>query len=603
MKINTKNIPQKPGVYLFSAKGGSAPPASLREAGRAGGKDQATNILYIGKATNLKSRVSSYFQQSSTLSPAKQIMIGKIKKVEYIITSSATEALLLESSLIRKHQPPYNVDLKDDKYFQYIKISLDEEYPRVFTVRRISKDKTKYFGPFVSGAAVRQTLHLLRKLFPHRNFPKPISDHHLNFLLRRYPQLLGPSNKKEYRQTINRIIKFLNGQYEDIVKNLKEKMMLASEQKQFEKAAGFRDKIQAIKRIMEKQKVVSTKLENQDIISLAFEQDMSAINLFNIRNGKLLNKQSFILRNTADQSAAEIVQAFIEQYYPQATDLPKQIIIPQKGPNKSIIEKTFRLKLLVPQKGPKKHYLQLGQENAKDYLKQQKASWQKDEVKIQQALQQFKQYLFLKKIPQRIEAFDISNIQGQNAVGSMIVFTNGRSDKKWYRKFKIKTIHGANDPAMMAEIVARRFRHTTSKETKSWPKSDLIILDGGKGQLNIALKAIPLKIPTIALAKKQEDIYLPHKKDPINFPKNSEALYLIQRIRDEAHRFAIGYFRKSHQQDVNKSLLDEIQGLGPKTKKQLLKHFGSVEKIKDAPLKKIIGLIGPYRAKLVKQNL
>lgn len=603
MKLNPKNIPQKPGVYLFSAKGGSASPASLRETGRAGGKDQAANILYIGKATNLKSRVSSYFQQSSALSPAKQIMIRKIKKVEYIITSSATEALLLESNLIRKHQPPYNVDLKDDKYFQYIKISLDEEYPRVFTVRRISKDKAKYFGPFISAASVKETLKLLRKLFPHRNFPKPISDYHLNFLLRRYHQLLGPSSKKEYRQTIDRIIKFLNGQYADIVKDLKEKMVLASGQKQFERAAGFRDKIQAIERIMEKQKVVSVKLENQDIISLASEQNMSAINLFIIRNGKLLNKQSFILKNTADQSAAEIVQAFIEQYYPQTTDLPKQIIIPQKLPNKSIIERTFHLNLLVPQKGTKKHYLQLGQENANDYLQQQKVSWEKDEAKIKSALGQFKKYLNLPTVPQRIEVFDISNIQGQNAVGSMIVFTNGRSDKKWYRKFKIKTIHGANDPAMMAEIIARRFRHTTSKETKSWPKPDLVILDGGKGQLSTVMKAITLRIPIIALAKKQEDIYLPRKKAPINFPKNSEALYLIQRMRDEAHRFAIGYFRRSHRQDVSKSLLDEIQGLGPKTKKQLLKHFGSVEKIKDAPLKKIISLMGPHRAKLVKQNL
>jgi len=571
MKINPKIIPQRPGVYLY--------------------KNTAGEIIYIGKAKKLKNRVATYFQQSATLAPDKKIMVSKIKKVEFIITSSEVEALLLESNLIKKHQPPYNIDLKDDKNFLYIKITLNEEYPRVFTVRRILKDKAKYFGPFVSAISVRRTLHLLHKLFPHRNFPKPPSPHHLRYLTKRYPELLGPADKKEYQQTIARIIQFLKGHYKDVLKGLKEKMARASQKQQFEKAAGFRDKIQAIELMAEKQKVVSTKRENQDIISLAAKKQVSAVNLFIIRNGILINKQNFILKNTADQTNSEIIQAFIEQYYPQVTDKPKQLIIPIKLTNNSIIEKTFSIKLIVPKKGVKKQYLTLGQENAKNYLEQQKASWQKDEIKIKEALTQFVKFLELKKIPKRIEVFDISNIQGADAVGSMVVFTNGQPDKKWYRKFKIKTVKSSNDPAMMAEVLKRRFSHLKS-DCISWPKPDLIILDGGKGQLNAVLKTINLKIPLIALAKKQENIYMPDKKTSINFPNNSAALFLIQRMRDEAHRFAITFFQATHQKRLKKSFLDEIPGLGPKKKRLLVNKFGSMENIRHASTKELAKIIG-----------
>jgi len=583
MKINLKNIPQKPGVYLF--------------------KDKKDNILYIGKATSLKSRVSSYFHKSSGLTPHKQLMVKRITKVQYIITSSTTEALLLESQLIKKHQPPYNVDLKDDKNFQFIKISLDEEFPRVFTARRILKDKAKYFGPFVSGGSVRQTLHLLRKLFPHRNFPKPVSDHHLKFLLKRYPQLMGPQDKEEYQQTIKRIISFLKGGYDDIVNQLKQKMNDSSRQQQYELAAAYRNKIQAIERLMEKQKVISTKLENQDLISLARENDISAINLFMVRQGKLINKQNFILKNTADQTDSEIVQSFIERYYSQNPNPPRQLLIPDKIDNKTNIEQAFKLKVIVPQKGTKKQYLNLGQENAADYLNQQQASWQKDEIKTKAALDQFKKLLKLKKNPERIEIFDISNIQGQTAVGSMVVFTDGQPDKKWYRKFKIKTIKGANDPAMMAEILSRRFQHISDAKKAKWPKPDLVILDGGKGQLNTVLQIMPKNIPTVAIAKRQEDIYLPDKKEPVNFPTDSEALFLIQRMRDEAHRFAITFFRKKHQLKTKKSQLDDIPGLGPKTKKLLKKNYGTIDNIKKASDKELAKLVGNSRAKLIRQNL
>ena len=575
-----QGIPLKPGVYIY--------------------KDSKGNILYIGKAKKLKNRVSSYFNKKNSLAPDKEIMVSKIKKIEYIITSSETEALLLETSLIKKNQPPYNIDLKDDKYFLYIKITANEDFPRVFTVRRITKDGAKYFGPYTSALSVRETLRLLRKIFPHRNFPKPKSPHQLKFLLNRYAKLLGPSNKKEYQQSINKIIQFLKGNYDQILNDLKEKMTEASNKKQFEKAASWRDKIFSINKISEKQKVVSTKLTNEDIISLTTESSVSAINLFNVRQGKLINKENFILKNTSGQDEKDILQAFIEQYYSSTPDKPKQIILPIAPADKSIIEKTFLLKVIVPQKGVKKQFIKLGEENAQNYLEQQKASWQRADENSTMALTDIKKLLQLKKKPNRIEIYDISNIQGINAVGSMVVFTDGQPDKKWYRKFKIKTIDQANDPAMMAEVLTRRFQHI-DKKTKNWPQPDLIILDGGKGQLNTVNKAINIKIPIIALAKKNEDIYQLNKKNPVNLKFNSPAYYLVQRMRDEAHRFAITFFRKSHQKLSLTSKLDEIPGVGPNTKKKLIKHFGSSQNTLNASPGELAEIIGKKLANNIKK--
>ncbi|MBU0598201.1 excinuclease ABC subunit UvrC [Patescibacteria group bacterium] len=576
---NPKTIPQKPGVYLF--------------------KDAQGNILYIGKAASLKNRVASYFHQSNQLTPHKKIMVEKISKVEFIVTSSPTEALLLESNLIKKHQPPFNIDLKDDKNFKYIKITVNEEFPRVFTVRQVLNDKAKYFGPYVSAISVNQTLNFLRKLFPHRNFAKQPSQQQLGLLIQRYPQLIGPLDKNEYNNSIKKVINFLKGHYEDIISDLEDKMKQAAVHHSFEKAAGFRDKISAIEKIMARQKVVTIKKEKFDIISLAREEDMSVINLFNIRYGKLINKQNFVLKNTADQQDYDIIQAFIEQLYPRIIDRPRAILVPIKLPNQGLIERTFKTKIIVPRKGDKKKLIKLGEENADIFLNQIQASWQKDEARITTALTELKEKLQLEKIPLRVEIFDISNIQGQNAVGSMVVFTNGHPDKKWYRKFKIKTVTGANDPAMMAEVLWRRFNHAPSPqrgegqgEGEAWPQPDLVILDGGKGQLSVVQKNVKINCPIIALAKKKEEIYLPGRLKPFTFPANSEVLFLIQRMRDEAHRFAITFFRQKHSTELTKSPLDNISGIGPKTKKLLIRHFGSVQNLKNttpAELEKIIG--------------
>ena len=380
-------------------------------------------------------------------------------------------------------------------------------------------------------------------------------------------------------------------------------MKQRSARKQFELAASLRDKIQAIKKVMAKQKVISIKKENQDIISLAREQQQAAINVFVVRQGKLIAKQDFILDNTADKSDGEIIQTFIERFYAQHTNLPKKIIVPITLPQASLIKKTFGSTVIVPAKGSKKKYLNLGYENALSHLEQQKASWERNKQKIEQVLLEFKKCLQLSKPPKRIEVFDISNIQGVNAVGSMIVFTDGQPDKKWYRKFKIKTVRGANDTAMMAEILQRRFKHVANQNGQLWPRPDLIIIDGGKGQLNAVLKYIPQNISTVALAKRQEYIYLPHRKSPVNFQDNSEALFLIQRMRDEAHRFAITFYRTKHTKSLKQSSLDDITGLGPKMKKKLLVHFGSLAKIKLASSNEISNITGPKLAKTIKENL
>ncbi len=576
-------IPQKPGVYIF--------------------KDKAGGILYIGKARNLKPRVRSYFQQSQELSPTKQIMVGKIKKIEYIIVSSEAEALLLESNLIQKHQPTYNVDLKDDKFFLYIKVAVQEDYPRVFTVRRVVNDGSRYFGPYVSAGATRKTLWLLRKLFPHRNFSKPPTKHEEAYLMRRYPELLGPTDKRVYRKTIEHIIRFLEGQYEDLLKDLRLQMQGASKKREFERAAKLRDHIFAIEKIMQEQKVISVKKENEDIISLARGTNVAAVNLFMVRNGKLMQRFNVLMKNAEGQTDEEILRAFVERYYLHAQDLPKTVVVPAEWSERPVTKHPMRF--IAPTRGKKRKLLRLGEENAQSFLNEQRASWEKKEVKAQKALKELQTVLHLDTLPVRIEAFDISNVQGQYPVGSMVVFENGLPAKKWYRKFHIKTVRGSNDTAMMAEMLHRRFGRIVQGDSK-WPRPDLVLLDGGKGQLNVAREAVGKRagrIPFMALAKRLEDIYVPGKKQPVNLPRGSEGLFLIQRMRDEAHRFAIGFYRKKHMHSSERSQLDSIPGLGTKRKQALIRTFGSVAAIREATSEELTNVIGAAMARRLQKEL
>jgi excinuclease ABC subunit C len=571
-----KSLPQKPGAYLFKNKKGE--------------------VIYVGKATTLKSRMKSYWQKSQTLSPWKKIMIDEIADFEYILTSTEKEALFLEANLIKKYHPKFNVIFTDDKNFLYIKIS-HEDFPLIYTVRRVLKDKTRYFGPYTSANSARYTLNLLRKIFPYRtcqNLPKKAClEYHLN----RCPAPCeGKISKNEYAKLINQIIKFLKGDYSELQKNLKEEMKNQAKNILFEKAAQTRDKLFALENVMAKQKVIYPENLNQDVISLV-QNKIAAVNLFQIRAGKLIDRKNFILK-IENQEKKEILESFLNQYYAQTPDYPDEIIIPEKTENQKELENLTQAKVIIAQKGKKRELIKLGEENARDFLEKKEFFWQKEDKKAATALKELAKEIKLKSPPKRIEAYDISNIQGLLAVGSMVVFENGQPKKSDYRKFKIKTVFQANDPAMMAEVIKRRFSH------QNLTLPNLIMLDGGKGQLSIVLKTLKglkIKIPTVALAKKHENLYLPNKKTPIQLSQN--ASFLLQRIRDEAHRFAIGFYRSKHKKELKKSVLDEIPGLGPKKKKLLLDKFGSLQNIRQSDNNKLEQIIGKKLTKIIREYL
>ncbi|NQU77646.1 excinuclease ABC subunit UvrC, partial [Candidatus Falkowbacteria bacterium] len=615
-KVNT--IPQKPGVYIY--------------------KDKKNTILYVGKAKNLKKRVSSYFIKakprtdprsgSGAWAPDKLIMLSQIHDIDYIITDSEAEALLLESTLIKKHQPRFNIILKDDKNYLYIKINLKEEparssssdseslsgWPTLTTIRRPNlKDKNFYAGPYPSADSARQTIKLLARIFKFctcKNFQKkPCLRFRLGWCVCPAETKIS---KKDYQAIFDKVIKFLKGQTGEVLRELKTEMKKASIEKKYEDAARFRDSIKAIERTVSHQKVISTKNENYDVISTARTSppvlggdtrggNLAAINLFQIREGKLTNKQNFILEHTKNSTESDIIESFITQHYPITQDMPKEIIIPVEV-SSGLPAEARRAKA-----GKKRQLIKLGEKNARNYLNHYFSIQTGKTSNNEKILSELKSVLRLPSSPIRIEAYDISNIQGQNATGSMIVFTNGQPDKSQYRKFDLSKNKsprrmtgsvllqtGPNDVAMMAEIVSRRLKN------KNWPKPDLIVLDGGKPQLNAVLKVIRYKLYVISLAKKEEEIFLPNRKKPIILPKTSSALQLLQRVRDEAHRFARAYYLKRHQKSQTHSALDDIPGLGPKTKKKLLQKFGSIKSVRDAPNKELEKLISKKIIKKIK---
>ncbi|MFC1686972.1 excinuclease ABC subunit UvrC [Patescibacteria group bacterium] len=583
MKIDTKKFPEKPGIYLF--------------------KDKTGKILYIGKARILHNRVRSYFQKNTSLSVTKQMMVRQIRNVETIVTNTENEALLLEANLIKRHQPPYNIALKDGKKFLYIKITVKEMFPRVFTTRTISKDHARYFGPYTSAGYVRYILRILKRLFPHRNFEKAPSKEQLTRLTKRYPELFGPTDAKQYTENIQNILHFLEGKFTLISRLLKKRMVAASEAEQYETAASFRDHLEAVKRITERQQVVSTKKESYDLLGLARNNDLAVISLLFIREGKLVGKEDFTLMRTRDESDEMIVRVFLEQYYPTSPEHIKHLYLPHTMKKLSDLSKLISLNLHIAKRGAKRHLITMATTNAREYLSRTVSQEEKREEQGKTALKELQKVIQAPQLPKRIECYDISNIQGTHAVGSMVVFTDGIPSKNDYRKFKIKSIQGANDPAMMAEVLDRRFGQ---KNDSKWKHPDLIILDGGKGQLSVVQRKLGKriqKVPIIALAKREEELYLPGIKQPCALPTGSAGYHLIQRIRDEAHRFAIGYYRKRHEKSLTASTLDEIPGIGTKTRMKLLSTFGSIERISQAPLKKLAQIVGTKKARQLKKEL
>jgi len=593
-------LPEKPGVYLF--------------------KDSQGKTLYVGKASSLRDRVGSYFSSQHTIIPKIRKMMELADDLDFIITDSEVEAVMLECTLIKKLRPPFNVRLKDDKSYPYIKVSLNEEWPRVFPTRRFIDDGGRYFGPYSSAKAVRNTLDLLKKLFKYCSprgvitgrKSRPCFDYYIG---RCVGACSSELSKEEYREIINEVVLFLEGKHDDVVRMLREKMEDASDSLQFEKAAAIRDQLQAVQHIAQIQKVVSTSRDNQDVIALARDRNEAYVQVFYIRDGTLVEKEQFVLEGTQDEEPGSIISNFLVQFYSSATYIPSCILLQAGDFDIETITTWLRnacgkkVRLEVPRRGRKRRLVEMVEKNAVQGLEQRKAKWLADTGKTAAALKELYEKLGLPRLPNRIECYDISNIRGTSAVGSMAVFENGRRRTSHYRRFQIKTVDSIDDYAMMKEVIKRRFKRLGSQTTGSWDVvPDLVLIDGGRGHLNAVYKAVEElgldAIPLASIAKEHEDIFVPGRKGSIILPRDSQALYLLQRIRDEAHRFAITYHRKVRQRSVTSSLLD-IPGIGAKRKRALIRQFGSIKGIRGASIEEITAVPGMtrYLAERLKQSL
>ena len=550
------NLPNKPGVYIM--------------------RDNTDTIIYIGKAKSLVKRVKSYFREKLDR-PKTQILMSHFHSLEYIITNSEKEALILEANLIKKHRPRYNIQLKDDKRYPYVKIT-DEEYPRLVITRNVTKNGV-YFGPFTDVGSVKRTVKFLKSLFKIRtcrNMNGPCLNSQIDLC---YAPCDGRISKKQYSEIINKIDLFFQGKYSVIVKNLKKEMLEAADNEEFEKAAVIRDQISSIEEIMEKQFVELANDDlDQDVIAMALNKNEVIVIIMPIRNGKIVGRDDFLMSSSKYDSASEVMFAFIQQYYGYNRHVPKQILLEDDIDEKDLLEDWLsdlrgnKVKIKVPQKGVKLRLVKMAKKNA-EIIKHQKKN-------MDNSLMELKKYLKLEKVPHVIEGYDISNISGKFAVGSKVSFKDGKPNKKMYKRFKMET-PGPNDFAMTEELLTRRLKMIDKD-----PEPDLIVIDGGKGQLGMAcgvLEKLNLThIPIIGLAKEFEEIYLPNSKRPIIIPKNNIALHLLQQVRDESHRFAITYHRKLRSDNIQASSLDDIAGIGKKRKISLLKEFGSVDNIKKA---------------------
>ncbi len=576
------HLPTHPGVYLF--------------------KDKKGTILYIGKAGNIKHRVSSYFQKPEDKDVKTLAMLENVADIDTMVTDTEKEALILENNLIKAHRPRYNVKLRDDKNYPCLKLSMEEDFPTLTIVRRIKKDDSIYFGPYPSATSLRETLKLIRRIFSIRtcldtkfsNRLRPCINYQMGRCLGACSGKIDPAR---YQEIVHQVRMFLEGKNRELVERLKKKMEEEAENLHFEAAARIRDQIEHIERIVEKQKIVSTDFLDRDVIGFHRQDHSFAIHPLFIRGGKLLGGRGFSFRSSGLPDE-EILSSFLHQYYREGKFIPEEILTPMAIPDQDLVEqwltelKGKKVKILVPSKGDKKHLLEMASDNAEQFLLAEEGT----EGDGESLLEALREKVRLKKVPRRIEAFDISNLQGGNAVGSMVFFQDGKPDKQGYRHFKIQTVKGADDYGMMYEVLLRRYQKVTEKSDLP----DLVLLDGGRGQLNVAQEVFKeLKIeevdlislakertvegsPLLRLRKTEEKIFHTHYKDPFVLGRNSPVLHLLDRIRDEAHRFAITFHKKVRGRETIKSELGEIPGIGRVRQMELLKHFGTVEKIKEA---------------------
>lgn len=560
-------LPDKPGVYLM--------------------RDMAGKIIYVGKAVNLKNRVRSYFQLHG-LSPKTQALVERIRSFETIITASEMEALILECNLIKKHHPRYNISLRDDKSYPFVKVTWGEEYPRVYATRRLEKDGSKYYGPYASAGAMHETLELLKRLFPLRSCRsmearRPCLEFHINRCL---APCAGKIDAAAYREMVRTVCLFLEGRSGEVEKDLKKRMQAASNELKFELAARLRDQLASVRNVTEKQNIV-TGAGDQDVLGLARLGGHSCVQVFFVRSGKMVGRDHFLLSGGEAETDGEILAAFVKQYYHEASFVPREILLPLALTEEPLLtgwlskRKSAVVYLITPRRGAKRDLVELAAGNAAEVLRQRAERERAQTGQRAEALQELANRLELSAPPQRIECFDISHIQGAETVASMVVFTGGLPDKAEYRRFKLKTVEGAPDDfASMREVTLRRYREAAE------PLPDLIVIDGGKGQLSSALEVIRgvglAEIPVIGLAKEFEQIFREGIAEPLALARHSPALHLIQQIRDEAHRFAITYHRKLRSKRNLVSILDNIHGIGAKRRQSLWKHFGTLEKIRGA---------------------
>jgi len=633
LQAQLKTLPKRPGVYMM--------------------RNAQGDVIYVGKAAVLRSRVRSYFGSPHSLEPKTRHLVEEIADFEYIVTASAQEALILEATLVKRHQPFFNVRLKDDKHYPYLKITLNDPWPRVEITRSVQADGARYFGPYASAGSVRKTLDLVKKLFPWRSCtkiitgtdPRPCLDY---FIHRCIAPCAGYCSKEDYDNVIHQVILFLEGRVDEVVRELRVRMEEAAEGLEFERAAAVRDQIQAVERVTERQTMATATAVDTDVFGLARQDSQACVQVFFIRGGKVIGRDAFTLEGPADEPEDQVMASFLKQFYQSATYVPRRLLLPTRPAEAPLIQAWLserrgrKAELFVPQRGSKRHLVATAEENAREALQVMRARWLADTGKTRAALEELQEELNLPTAPQRIECYDISNIQGTSAVGSMVVFLGGRPAPAQYRRFRIKSVAGANDYAMLQEVLRRRFKRAGASsahgelrpeagppledveprapQSSAHPSTgsgrtgalaagqdesfgtqpDLVIVDGGKGQLSAALDVMRdlavAHIPAAGLAKQHEELFVKDVSEPIVLPRTSQALYLVQRIRDEAHRFAITYHRNIRQKVGIASALDAVPGIGPKRKRALLRKFGSVARIRQASPDDIAATPGFTRA-------
>jgi excinuclease ABC subunit C len=588
-----KALPAKPGVYLFRGERGE--------------------VLYVGKAKSLRPRVRSYFQASSDTRSTIAQLPERVRDIEVIVTDTEVEALHLEQNLVKRHRPPFNVRLRDDKSFPYIAVTVEDDYPRVMFTRERHRRGVVYFGPYANAKKVRETLDVLNRVFPYRpcEGPKPgrhsgipCLDYHIERCL---APCVGYISKEDYRAIIDSVIEFLSGDTRPIQRELERKMKDAAEGERFEEAARYRNRLFAVRHLVERQAADKRSVGSVDVIGIAADGDRATVQVFPLRDGRLIDRYGFHLENVDGQDTATLLEAFLIEYYGSAPSMPPQIVVPPDSGDTSVLtdflseRRGSRVEVRAPARGEKRRLQELATQNARLALESEVLQVERKRVRRVEALEELREALNLESLPLRIECYDVSNIQGESVVGSMVVFQDAMAKKAHYRKFGVRTLDGQDDYAALAEVIARRFARLQDATSEDYDESfaatpNLVVIDGGKGQLAAALAAMQAydlpRVAVISLAKRVEEVFVPGEAEPIVLDRNSPGLHLLQRVRDEAHRFALDFHRQRRQAKARESIFDTLQGVGPARRRALLRHFGSAERFLAASQEELEGVPG-----------